>query len=302
MVSINKSRRRLLAAGTAVLGLTLIPARALARPAVPSSTRFELVTPKGRSVEIFQWCPHRKPVGTILFSHGANSAPRYYERLIAYWVGAGYRVLAPLHVDSKEHPQTANYAGLASWAARIEDMRLLAVELGNSAFIVAGHSYGGLTAIAMGGGVSLVPQGVDGPLYHSGTLAVVAFSPPAPIPSLTGADGYAPMKVPALIQTGTRDVPPGVTAPDAWEGHLAPYHAAPHDRHHYALVLEGVDHYFGGLIGRSDVAGPQTARQLNQAGDITTLFLQAFAGANKSARRLLDARLSAEGEVRLYRK
>ena len=46
------------------------------------------------------------------------SSPWYYERIIGPWVRAGHHVLAPLHVDSREHPDNAKFPGLASWKAR----------------------------------------------------------------------------------------------------------------------------------------------------------------------------------------
>lgn len=293
------SRRAVLTGGGASIALTLMPVRAVAADAMIVVT---LATKGGRRAVVSHWKPKGRLVGTILFSHGANSAPRHYERLIAPWVAAGYEVFAPLHVDSAEHPDTKHYPGLASWAARLEDMRALAAHIGSRPYIAAGHSYGGLTAIALGGGVSLVPQGVEGPLRDPIAKAVLAFSPPAPVPVLTGEAGYASVNVPMLVQTGTRDVPPGLTDPEGWRGHLAPYDAAQSDGQRYALVLEDVDHYFGGLICRPDVPGPQQITQLDQAIQISRLFLDGYGRPSKNARRKLDARLAQDGAVRLARK
>lgn len=271
----------------------------LAAQAPPAPRRFELHSGDGRAITISEWQPRSRPSGTILFSHGAQSAPRYYEAIIAPWQAAGYRVLAPLHVDLQEHPDTAKFAGLASWKARIEDMRALSAHVGNRPWIAAGHSYGGLVALTMGGAAAIPPQGITGPLSDANVRAVIAFSPPAPIPVLCTAEGFAVLKVPALIQTGTADDPPG---PDGWEGHLASYEAASPGGHRYGLVLEGVDHYFGGAICRYEVPGPKQLARLADANRIAALFLAGFGIGRASARRALDAAVTASLPVRLMHK
>ena len=208
-------------------------------------------------------------------------------------------MLAPLHVDSAEHPDTSKFPGLASWKARIEDMRALSAHIGQRPWIAAGHSYGGLVALTMGGAAGIPPAGMTGPLSDPNVRAVIAFSPPAPIPVLMTREGYAALGVPALIQTGTADDPPG---PDGWEGHLAPFEAAAPGRHRYGLVLEGVDHYFGGAICRYEVPGPKQLARLDDANRIAGLFLAAFGAGRASARRALDAAVSDALPVRLLRK
>ena len=142
---------------------------------------------------------------------------------------------------------------------------------------------------------------MTGPLRIAKVQAVIAFSPPAPVPGLITAEGYKTLAVPALIQTGDRDNPPGTPA-DAWNLHLLPYEAAAPGGHRYALVLAGVDHYFGGGICKFDMPGPVQTAQLRTAAEISTVFLDAY-GANQSrARKALTARLSATGTVILSTK
>jgi alpha-beta hydrolase superfamily lysophospholipase len=215
---------------------------------------FDLAGPGGRSISITEWKPKGRVRGLILFSHGALSSPTLYEAVIGRWVAEGWHVLAPLHVDSERHPHTRDYPGLASWKARIEDMRVLSAHVGKRPWVAAGHSYGGLVALTMGGAAAVPPQGLTGPLSDPNVRAAVAFSPPAPVPVLCTAEGYAKLSVPALIQTGTADNPPSAPGaaplPGSWKGHLAAFDAAAPGGHRYGLVLEGVDHYFGGLICR----------------------------------------------------
>lgn len=286
-MSFTLSRREMMAATTAVLVCNL-PALAASNDA---STQLTLATPDGRQVQVWRWTPRGRPIGTIAFSHGAASAPWKYDRLIGPWVKAGYAVLAPLHVDSTDHPRTADFKGLASWKARIEDMRALSRHI-DGPYIAAGHSYGGLTALTLGGAEAVVPDGVAAPLRDPKAIAVVAFSPPAPIPVLITAAGYGALAVPALIQTGTADLLPGMD-PDGkgWRGHLAAYEAAAPGGNRYAMVLDGVDHYFGGAICEPTRPGPPKLREIAKAADVSTLFLRAYGVGSASAHRALDARI-----------
>lgn len=264
-----------------------------------------VTTASGRISHVTHW---RAPVarGTILFSHGALSSPAKYDPLILPWVAAGFDVWAPLHVDSTDHPDTKAFPGLASWRARIEDMRALSAKVGGHGHIAAGHSYGGLTALTLGGAQAVVPEGIGGSLRDPRTMAVVAFSPPGLAPGLIDGAGYAALAVPALIETGTLDTPPArpgiVVDPDSWKGHLLAYDsaAAGHDR--YALVLDGVDHYFGGLICSPERPGPRQSTQMRQAVALSLQFLRGYGLASADARAALIAKLSDTGPVALRRK
>jgi pimeloyl-ACP methyl ester carboxylesterase len=292
------SRRSLLAASLAGAVGAALPAKLMA-----AEPQYHILrTPAGREVAYWAWRAVGKKRGTILFSHGAASSPRHYTRMLGPWSEQGYDVLAPLHVDSSEHPRTAEFAGLASWTARIEDMRLLADSLGGKDFIAAGHSYGGLTAIALGGGVSLVPADVAGPLRHSGALAVLAFSPPAALPPLVGPTGYAPLAVPSFHQTGTGDILSSAQKPEEWIGHLDAYQAALEEKRHYALVLPEVDHYFGGLICNPKAAGPPMPSELDHAVALSSQFLDAFIHQSASAKRRFQAQVQTASVIGLRHK
>lgn len=292
------SRRRLIN-GSVVAAISLALPPVLHARSAPGLT---LHTPDGRAIAVSEWWAVGRTKGIILFSHGAASSPRFYEAILSAWAAAGYHVLAPLHVDSQEHPDTARYQGLASWKARLEDMRALSAHIGKRPWIAAGHSYGGLVALTLGGATAIPPQGMTGPLSGPHVKAVIALSPPAPIPVLVTAQGYAGLAVPALIQTGTTDIVPGITDVDGWKGHLVPFDAAPAGGNRYALVLEGVDHYFGGAICRYDRPGPKQSERLADANRVTTQFLKAFGEGHKREQAKLDALLSQDGPVRLLKK
>lgn len=290
------SRRALIAGAGAMAAL------AIAAPVLAAPARRTLHADGGRAVQVTEWKPSGRACGTILFSHGAGSAPWHYDLIVLPWVEAGWHVIAPLHVDSREHPDTAKYPGLASWKTRIEDMRLLIAGLKGKPFIAAGHSYGGLVALTLGGAQPVPPEGLSLPLVPRLAQAVVAFSPPAPVPVLVTDAGYGALAVPALIQTGTRDILPGGLSGDGWKGHLAPFTAAAPGGNRYGLVLDGVDHYFGGTICDMTRPGPPQLAQIDLANRYAGLFLSAFGRGDGAARKALDARVTDAFPAMLQRK
>ena len=255
----------------------------------------------GREVSVWTWQPATLPArGIILFSHGAASAPWKYAPLLSRWLAAGYEVRAPLHVDSTDHPQQKDYPGMASWGARLEDMRALSQELGDTPYIAAGHSYGALLALTLGGAEASVPEGLQGPLADPAVSVVLAFSPPPALPGLISKEGYATLARPALIQTGTRDIPMGTES--GWEPHLDSFEAAAAGGNRYGLVLEGVDHYFGGAICRPELEGPKQLAQLDIAADISLLVIHAYAEHDEAAQAELQQALAASGDTVLMQK
>lgn len=253
-----------------------------------------------RTLEVWTWRPASEDSrGVILFSHGAASAPWKYEALIAAWADEGYVVHAPLHVDSADHPRTADFPGLASWRARLEDMHALADQRGGGEYIAAGHSYGALVGLTLGGATPARPEGFDRPMSHPGAQVVLAFSPPGQIPGFVSSSDYASLSVPALIQTGTADIPPDK---DSYQEHLDAYHAAAAGGARYALILEGVDHYFGGAICRPELDAPRQFRELSIASDIAMLFIRSYTEDDRDAQLALSQHLAAAAGFSLHSK
>jgi pimeloyl-ACP methyl ester carboxylesterase len=254
-----------------------------------------------RELAVWTWLPEQQPErGVILFSHGYASAPWKYKQLIRPWVESGYRVEAPLHVDSTDYPRRDDFPGLAAWTARIEDMRALSEELGGASYVAAGHSFGALSALALGGAEAFVPEEITAPLADAAVSVVLAFSPPPPVDGLISEEGYSSLSRPALIQTGTLDVPMGADYP--WEKHLDAFHMAKAGGHRYALVLAGVDHYFGGGICRPELPGPQQLAELEVASRLSILMIQAHAEHDADALAQLKASLQSEGPIVLLYK
>ncbi|MBI1682978.1 alpha/beta hydrolase [Caulobacter hibisci] len=232
--------------------------------------------------------PVGPPKAAIAFSHGAFSAPGKYAALLEGWAAAGLLVAAPLHVDSTDHPQRSDYDQGAVWRTRLEDQAATLDWLaGQGAFglAAAGHSFGALLALAAGGASVLAPPGA--PTLDARVKAVVALSPPPATPPLISAEGFATTSAPLLVQTGDADVLPGFV--DDWRQRLIAFEApSPGDRH--AIVLPGVDHYFGGLICRPELPGPAQAEGLAQAIAASVDLVLAHAADDASALESLAAR------------
>lgn len=277
-------------------------------PALPAHRVLNPILPDGREASIWHWQPasleqRKAGKGAIVFSHGAQSAPWKYGRIVERWLADGFDVLAPWHVDSADHPLNADYPGLLTWQARIEDMRA-AGALVDAPYIAAGHSYGALTALVMAGARGDRPEGIRSPLHDPAARCVVALSPPPPIPGLISHEGYGAIRTPALIQTGSHDVFPGEPfTPDAWRVHLPAYEAGEANGNRYLLLLDGADHYFGNAICEPDLPAVPQDEQLAATLDITGLFIDAhFPQPSALAGAQLQARLTDEGAVRLARR
>lgn len=223
------------------------------------------------------------PLPLILFSTGALSSPDKYMAMLEPWALAGYGVVAPLHVDSEawtgakpEQPTQGLAWRLRDFTRLVEALPTLERQTGltfSTARVAAtGHSFGGLIAQILGGAKPGSRAGDIGPLPALPIAAVIAVSPPGPIPDYIEAAGWAQMQVPQLLTTGTGDVVQMI-APK-WQNHLAGHEA--HPSISFALVGEGVDHYFGNVIGRTEYPGPPQQAQFEEMVGASRLFLDAF--------------------------
>jgi len=286
-----------------LLGLmAATPLAARAAVAVPQPDQTVLHDSAGREIPLYIWRGrHAGRAGTIAFSHGALSAPWKYPGMMTRWTAAGFDVVAPLHVDSTDHPHRADYKGMAGWATRIEDMRAVSRHIGRP-YIAAGHSFGALSALVLGGVSAARPDGITGPFRDPLAMRVVAFSPPQPMAPLIDAAGYATLETPALILTGTRDIPPGMSGDAGWHAHLTAYDAAAPGGHRYAAVLDGVDHYYGGAICDFSRPGPPQLAALERALDLSLLFITAREHSVRPDFSRLDAHRTDQGPLRLRSK
>jgi alpha-beta hydrolase superfamily lysophospholipase len=268
--------RNLLALGALALATACAPRTPAAAPAVALPQVITVPATASRQVDIRVFAPAR-PKGVLVFGHGASGAPERYGALFARLNAAGYAVLAPLHVDSLQHPDHARYNLQTAFPERIADVgaAILAAaqRFPGLPVAAAGHSYGALLAQMQGGALAQIP-GARAPQVR----AVVSFSSPGIIPGLVQpGSAFTTLTVPSLMVTGTADAVPGFVS--NWEDHLASYRGAPAGKP-YSLVLPSGDHY---LIAGAD---PQ---HFDRAVSATILFLDAHLLGDAGARRRLDA-------------
>lgn len=275
---------RALAAGLVLLATPLSPALAQTAPA--EAVAFEaqhlmIPAPDGRTIDFSVWtAPDER--GVIVFSPGFNATPAAYHRILSAWVAHGYSVVAPLHVDSLQHPQHADYDNRAAFATRITDMAVArgvvrAMHPGKP-IIAAGHSFGSLIALIEGGAVTAAGAHGDPELK-----GVIALSSAGSIPGLVTPTAYGTLTGPLLMITGDEDLVPGFVTD--WHDHRRPFDASPAGDK-TLLVFEGADHE---LVGNADAADFAVIVEATEA------FLDAYATADAAARERLTTLPAPDG-------
>jgi alpha-beta hydrolase superfamily lysophospholipase len=161
-----------------------------------------------REMPLLVWNPSGTAHGQLLFSHGLGGRPQAYTRLMEALQGAGYRVVAPLHVDSTEHPQSKGLSLQQSFFLRLRELGaaagLLAQQSPQLPLGCVGHSYGSLFSWCLGGGLAEL-----GPLRQPTVRAVLAFSSPGVLPMMQRARSLRSLAVPNLTVSGDADRVPG---------------------------------------------------------------------------------------------
>lgn len=274
----------------------------------------ELIASDNRTVNVRVFLPGDgcTDCPLIVYSHGAYATYDRYNVLLKEWARNGYVVAAPLHVDSEKHPNRDLYGPTDPLGLRIEDYEIVAAALsvGGSALsglenlsfsgevIAAGHSYGALIAQVAGGARLEAATGVTLSSEARRPLAVIAISPPGEIPNFVMANGWRQVDRPMLVITGTEDITPDFIP--EWEMHLASYEAAPAGLA-YALVFDGMDHYFNGAFGRPTPEGEMAAaKDIERLNKEILAFIEAAQDGNppSGAEWFLRSRDGVEARTR----
>jgi predicted dienelactone hydrolase len=247
--------------------LTVTPARA----AQTLSLTLAAVEP-GRDATVNVWLPDRAAsvLPVIVFSHGNYCEADRYGVLFEAIADAGYAILAPAHLDRAPPPTdpSTRLSGAQTWPARLADMRAVAdrlaeiekrlpggVKLDSARMIAAGHSYGGAVAQALGGATMYARDGSTAATdaRDARFKVVLAWSPPGPIKDFIDASSAKTLAVPMLLVTGTKDF--SSMWPE-WRLHAVTYDGAPPGGK-TLMVVEGLDHYLGGLACLPKETPPQ---------------------------------------------
>jgi hypothetical protein len=309
---VRLSRRAFGLAGFAALAaggpaLAAPPAAFAAALRTARSGRFRFIdttlqAADGRTVAVRLARPARarRAMGFIAFSHGANSAGTLYDAMIGPIAAAGYLVAAPTHVDWEGNPGRARFDAAAVQATRLADMALVfdgLVPLAAAAglapgavdparMVAAGHSYGALVAQQLGGAEVRRPGAEPLRPRDPRARAILAVSPPGPVPGFLDPAIWDGLDAPMLVTTGTQDTLPNFRAD--WRQVLASFERG-RPGQTFAAIAPGVDHYFGGAIGRLTLPGPKQSAQLDATNAAAILFLDAFVKGDASARRALTS-------------
>ena len=270
------------------------------------------------------------PVGktrfpVIVFSHGNGSKGDMYKGFTDYWASHGYVVIQPTHMDStslgfktkRDNMREMYQQMLQVTDTRRQDMSFiidsldlietivpdLEDKLDRTKLVAAGHSMGAATAMIVAGMTLLNPM--DGYAETSDETrfkVLLMISDPGTM-ALMPKEPWKGVRVPTLISTGTKDfsdvgstrinAPFKYKIPDSLTRSLSP--------HHYVLI-EGADHYLGGLICRTDVPGPPQHEALRIAAATSTTFLDAYVKNDLNAWRSMrfgDLNAATKGKATL---
>ncbi len=270
------------------------------------------------------------PVGktrfpVIVFSHGNGSKGDMYKGFTDYWASHGYVVIQPTHMDStslgfktkRDNMREMYQQILQVTDTRRQDMSFivdsldlietivpdLKDKLDRTKLVAAGHSMGAATAMIVAGMTLLNPM--DGYAETSDETrfkVLLMISDPGTM-TLMPKEPWKGVRVPTLISTGTKDfsdvgsdrikAPFKYKIPDSLTRSLSP---------HYYVLIEGADHYLGGLICRTDVPGPPQHEALRIAAATSVTFLDAYVKNDLDAWRSMrfgDLNAATKGKATL---
>jgi predicted dienelactone hydrolase len=204
------------------------------------------------------------PFPIVIFSHGLGGTREGYEYLGRAWASHGYVSVHLQHLGSddsvwRDAPLLEKMGAMKRAAFSptnainrpldvsfaIDELEKLAKEKSPLAKLldlnhigVAGHSFGGYTALAIAG-ETFLPGGTEKSTADPRVKAAIAMSAPvnAKRPRLEAA--FAKIKIPCFHMTGTKDTSPiGDTSP---EDRRLPFQYS-NGSDQYLLVLDGGDH------------------------------------------------------------
>lgn len=231
----------------------------------------------------------------VVFSHGHYLTNGAYDNLTDKWVEQGYFVIAPQHMDTgdRQYVQALSEKVGRDWisVARVLDMKaaldqvdtiansieLFRGSVSSDHVIVAGHSFGALSAQLMAGAFferqddSAYP--IPDTLNDQRVAAVVAISPPGLMPGFVTQKTWRGFSAPQLVVTGTMDVFDHI-----WQDHrehFVSYETA-NPGHNYLLVIDGMDHYMGRLIGRLERPQAPQVQALGHVAEQSLRFMKRY--------------------------
>lgn len=274
--------------------------------AVTAEESVVLVTAGDRPVPLKIFYPAEGgPYPLIVLSHGTFSSIHRYDLVAEYWAGQGYVVLLPQHMDAEYGVKPSSYEVMQNVIrTRAADMSLVLDELGTieaqlpevagkiarDDYVAAGHSIGTQVAMLVTG--ARFRTEFNGEVMESPEdryRALILVSDPGKM-RLMPPDTWLASPVPTFMATGTDDFGLMGSRGASTEGQTEILPAANKmDVLRYELLLDGGDHYFGGLIQKAVKKGEPDHEGLAIFNTTSTAFLDAVTKDDRSARAYLDS-------------
>jgi predicted dienelactone hydrolase len=277
-------------------------------------------------VKIYMPAHVDRPLPVVIFSHGLGGSRENARYLGEYWSAHGYVAVFVQHIGSDSSVWTGSIAqgrrrvlanlssaiNMSTFQNRVDDIKFILDELQRrnktqgplegkldlSRIAIAGHSYGGNTALTMVGQKYVIGSRVM-TFTDPRIKAAIYLSPPANLGTLTPQQVFGQITVPGLLMTGTNDsTPDGLRTPVAknktpeearkasieqrripFDGITAP--------HQYLVTFDGGDHMiFNGP--RPFRERPGDRQMISEIERVTTAFLDAYLRNDTTQQQWLD--------------
>lgn len=253
--------------------------------------------PDGRPVPVRVVYPQGKGAGqgpwpVIVFSHGMFSSNDMYMPILEHWARQGYVIVAPNHMDAKGRWQPRKNEDVEVLArSRASDLTLLmdslpkieqavpalANRLRPPPYAAAGHSMGTYIAMLEAGLETRNPMTGEVTSHPDKRIGYVVMSSDPGKMALMPEDLWLGVTVPTFMTTGTKDFgvagkgrrPTDYTM-DTLTGADAPRGI------HYRVLIQGGDHYYGGLVHRAPGDVKPDPEALGIYTSLSTAFLDAY--------------------------
>lgn len=262
-------------------------------------------------VKIYHPATNTAPWPIILFSHGLGGSREGYEYLGRHWASHGYVSVHPTHVGSDTSVLRGSSQPFQAMQRAAADPRNAINRPGDVSFVIdrltalkraderfkgrlalekigiAGHSFGGYTALAAAGQLLPGPGGKSVSLGDPRIKAAIAMSAPArQRDNLLLDRSYGAIKIPCFHMTGTKDDSP-IGETRAADRRIPFDHMTGADN--YLLTLSGGDHmvFSGRRLRPGDGARDARFHELILAG--TTAFWDAYLKGDAAAKAWLES-------------
>jgi hypothetical protein len=248
------------------------------------------------------------PFPLVVYSTGAFCLPQLYDLVTAHWASHGYVVIVPNHLDSPNTPKPRADQYPIMLPSRIREVTFVLDELdvistlaGIEGMIdpahvaAAGHSFGAVIAMSKIGLNLEEGATLDwGDSVDARFQAAVLMSAPGKGSGPAGMEvladnAYDGLSKPLMATGGSKDVgrvDPGDMTPGEWRTQVYRL-APPGDK--YAVIVEGSDHYMGGLICNAERGGEPDPGGVAIVAAMTTVFLDAYLKGDAAALEYLQS-------------